>query len=46
MSARAGSVATHRVVGSFRAAYAIEKARIVILAIYQGAQQWPEGFRW
>jgi toxin ParE1/3/4 len=25
-------------------AYAIEKARIVILAIYHAAQQWPEGF--
>jgi hypothetical protein len=45
-SARAGSVATHRVVGSFRASYAIEKARMVILAIYHGAQQWLEGFRW
>jgi len=28
----------------FIAAYAIEKARIVILAIYHGAQQWPESF--
>jgi toxin ParE1/3/4 len=28
----------------FIAAYAIEEARIVILAIYHGAQQWPEGF--
>jgi addiction module RelE/StbE family toxin len=28
----------------FIAAYTIEKARIVILAVYHGAQQWPEGF--
>jgi toxin ParE1/3/4 len=28
----------------FIAAYAIEKARIVILALYHGAQQWPEIF--
>jgi addiction module RelE/StbE family toxin len=28
----------------FIAAYAIEKARIVILAVYHGAQQWPEVF--
>jgi toxin ParE1/3/4 len=28
----------------FIAAYAIEKARIVILAVYHGAQHWPEGF--
>jgi addiction module RelE/StbE family toxin len=28
----------------FIAAYAIEKARIVILAVYHGAQQWPESF--
>jgi plasmid stabilization system protein ParE len=26
----------------FIAAYAIEQARIVILAIYHGAQRWPE----
>ena len=29
----------------FIAAYAIEKARIVILALYHGAQQWPETFQ-
>jgi len=28
----------------FLAAYAIEKANIVVLAIYHGAQRWPEGF--
>ncbi len=28
----------------FIAAYAIDKADIVILAIYHGAQQWPESF--
>jgi toxin ParE1/3/4 len=28
----------------FIAAYAIEKARIVILAVYHGAQPWPEAF--
>ena len=28
----------------FIAAYAIEKARIVILALYHGAQPWPEIF--
>ena len=28
----------------FIAAYAIEKARIVVLAIYHGAQRWPEVF--
>jgi len=28
----------------FIAAYAIEKARIVILAVYHGAQRWPETF--
>ena len=28
----------------FIAAYAIHKARIVILAIYHGAQQWPQVF--
>jgi toxin ParE1/3/4 len=28
----------------FLAAYAIEKADIVVLAIYHGAQRWPEGF--
>jgi toxin ParE1/3/4 len=28
----------------FIAAYAIQKTRIVILAIYHGAQQWPQLF--
>jgi toxin ParE1/3/4 len=28
----------------FIAAYAIAKDRVVILAIYHGAQQWPEAF--
>jgi toxin ParE1/3/4 len=28
----------------FIAAYAIEKTRIVIVAIYHGAQKWPEAF--
>ena len=28
----------------FIAAYAIDKADIVILAIYHGAQRWPESF--
>ena len=28
----------------FIAAYAIEKARVVILALYHGAQPWPEIF--
>lgn len=28
----------------FIAAYAIEKARIVILALYHGAPKWPEAF--
>jgi plasmid stabilization system protein ParE len=29
----------------FIAAYAIEEARTVILAVYHGAQQWPEAFK-
>jgi len=28
----------------FIAAYTIDKTRIVILALYQGAQQWPQVF--
>ena len=28
----------------FIAAYAIEEADIVVLAVYHGAQPWPEGF--
>jgi toxin ParE1/3/4 len=46
MSGRAGRVpGTHELVIShtpFIAAYAIAATRIVILAIYHGAQQWPE----
>jgi toxin ParE1/3/4 len=28
----------------FIAAYTIDQDRIVVLAIYHGAQQWPEAF--
>ena len=46
MSGRAGRVPGTRelVVAntSFLAAYAIEEATIVILAVYHGAQRWPE----
>jgi addiction module RelE/StbE family toxin len=48
MSGRPGRVlGTRELVVSntpFVAAYAIEKARIVILAVYHGAQQWLEVF--
>ena len=48
MSGRAGRVPCTRelvVVSTvFLAAYAIEEARIVILAMYHGAQRWPEEF--
>lgn len=48
MSGRVGRVpGTRELVISntpFIAAYAIEKGRIVILAIYHGAQRWPEVF--
>jgi len=48
MSGRAGRVpGTRELVISNTpviAAYAIDKARIVILAVYHGAQPWPEGF--
>jgi len=48
MSGRPGRVPNTRelVIANtpFIAAYAIEKARIVILALYHGAQYWPEGF--
>jgi len=48
MSGRTGRVAgTRELVISnspFIAAYGIEKDRIVILAIYHGAQQWPTAF--
>jgi toxin ParE1/3/4 len=48
MSGRAGRVrGTRELVISnspFIAAYGIENERIVILAIYYGAQKWPEAF--
>jgi toxin ParE1/3/4 len=48
MSGKAGRVAgTRELVISntpFIAAYVIDKADIVILAIYHGAQHWPESF--
>jgi toxin ParE1/3/4 len=48
MSGKAGRVlGTRELVISntpFIAAYAIDKADIIILAIYHGAQQWPESF--
>ncbi len=48
MSGRSGRVpGTRELVISntpFIAAYAIDHDRIVILAIYHGAQQWPETF--
>ena len=48
MSGRAGRVRGTRelVVANtpFIAAYTIQKARIVILAVYHGAQQWPQVF--
>jgi toxin ParE1/3/4 len=48
MSGRAGRVPGTRelVIANtpFIAAYTIQKARIVILAIYHGAQRWPEVF--
>ena len=48
MSGRAGRVPGTRelVVANtpFLVAYTIDKTRIVILAIYHGAQRWPEAF--
>lgn len=48
MSGRSGRVpGTRALVISncrFLVAYCVEKERIVILAIYHGAQQWPEAF--
>jgi toxin ParE1/3/4 len=48
MSGRSGRVpGTRELVISntpFIAAYAIDRDRIVILALYHGAQQWPEAF--
>ena len=48
MSGRVGRVpGTRELVISntpFIAAYAIKKADIVVLAVYHGAQPWPEGF--
>lgn len=47
-SGRPGRVPGTRELGisgtPFIAAYTVEKARIVILAIYHGAQRWPEVF--
>jgi len=48
MSGKAGRVVGIRELAisntPFIAAYAIDKADIIILAIYHGAQQWPESF--
>ena len=48
MAGRAGRVSGTRELvipnTPFIAAYAIEKADIVVLAVYHGAQHWPEGF--
>jgi len=48
MSGRAGRVpGTRELIISntpFIVAYAIEKTDIVVLAVYHGAQHWPEGF--
>ena len=48
MSGRSGRISgTRELVISntpFIAAYAIDRDRIVILALYHGAQQWPEAF--
>ena len=48
MSGRPGRVPSTRELvisnSPFIAAYTIEKTRIVILALYHGAQQWPEVF--
>ena len=48
MSGRVGRVPSTRelVISNtpFIAAYAIEEADIVVLAVYHGAQPWPEGF--
>jgi toxin ParE1/3/4 len=48
LSGRTGRVAGTRELPipktPFIVAYTIEKARIVILGVYHGAQRWPEGF--
>jgi plasmid stabilization system protein ParE len=48
VSGRAGRIpGTRELVISntpFIAAYAVDKADIVVLAIYHGAQHWPESF--
>ena len=48
MSGRAGRVPGTRelVIANtpFPVAYAIDRARIAILAVYHGAQRWPEAF--
>lgn len=47
-SGRAGRVAGTRelaILGTpFLVAYTVDKAHIVVLAVYHGAQRWPEGF--
>lgn len=49
MSGRSGRVPDTRELvisnSPFVVAYRIQKERIVILAIYHGAQQWPEEFQ-
>jgi toxin ParE1/3/4 len=48
MSGRPGRISDTRELvisnSPFVVAYCIEKERVVILAIYHGAQQWPESF--
>jgi toxin ParE1/3/4 len=48
MSGRTGRVAGTRELviahTPFNVAYTVKKARIVVLAVYHGAQQWPEAF--
>ncbi|MFY9676926.1 MAG: type II toxin-antitoxin system RelE/ParE family toxin [Terriglobales bacterium] len=48
MSGRSGRVRGSRelVISNtpFIAAYAVDRGRIVILAVYHGAQQWPKAF--
>ncbi len=48
MSGRPGRISDTRelVISNtpFVVAYAVEKDRIVILAVYHGAQEWPEAF--
>ena len=48
LSGRAGRVAGTRELAipdtPFVVAYTVEKARVVVLAVYHGAQRWPEEF--